>query len=322
MLSSEKRADFLSSPRDGKEGETEEPPPAASLVALPRGGARRRLLAQIAEAGTAKDVAAEPPPPAVAAEEPAAEDSVLVSKGGASASGFRPWYWSYERDGGPPVSDSAASMTPYPAGAPSSVSPLDPVSAPATSAPEPRRARRLALIAGGSALALIAGAGIFILRPLLSPPAPAPAAPALAVAVPPAAPALAVAAPPPVPVASAPPPVAAPPPAAAAPKPAPAPKPVVSQAEMDELMARGQQMLATGDIVAARLFFERAAEAGNAAAATAAGKTYDPFFIADTHARGIRGDPVAAARWYRQASAGGDHEADALMKRLMANYAG
>ncbi len=76
------------------------------------------------------------------------------------------------------------------------------------------------------------------------------------------------------------------------------------------------------DIAAARLFYERAAEGGSAAASRQVGKTYDPLFLANAQARGIRGDPVAAARWYRKASAGGDKEADALMKRLIAAYAG
>ena len=69
-------------------------------------------------------------------------------------------------------------------------------------------------------------------------------------------------------------------------------------------------------------FFERAAEQGNAAAATAAGKTYDPLYLEEAHVRGIRGDPVAAARWYRRASAAGDKEADLRMQKLIARYAG
>ncbi|HZB90709.1 MAG TPA: hypothetical protein VE397_04655, partial [Stellaceae bacterium] len=92
-------------------------------------------------------------------------------------------------------------------------------------------------------------------------------------------------------------------------------------ADLVELMARGDQLLATGDMVAARLFYERAAEHGSAAAARQAGKTYDPLFLAESNARGLRGDPVAAARWYRKASAGGDREADQLMARLMAKFA-
>lgn len=88
------------------------------------------------------------------------------------------------------------------------------------------------------------------------------------------------------------------------------------------MLARGDQLLATGDIAAARLFYERAAEQGSAPAATAAGKTYDPLFLEEVHARGIRGDVVRAAQWYRKASAAGDKQADIRMERLMARYGG
>jgi hypothetical protein len=308
MLSSEKRAGLEAGARGGKEIEAGEdggagPAPAASLVALPSGGARRRRLASITGAGVVgRETSQEPS--AAEADEIATGEPVLFSKGDASASGFRPWYWSYERDGGPAASDSAASVTPFPASAPSPVSPPDPVSAPATSTltSPSRGAPSPVLLAAFGALAVAAGASVFFLAHL---PKPVAAPPHLAVVASP---------PPPAPVASV--------PAAPAAVPEPAPGPAVTPPEMAELVARGSQMLAIGDIAAARQFFERAAEAGNAAAATAAGKTYDPFFLAETHARGIRGDPVAAARWYRQASAGGDHEADALMKRLMERYAG
>src|SRR5262249_37573873 len=92
--------------------------------------------------------------------------------------------------------------------------------------------------------------------------------------------------------------------------------------EIQELVSRGTQLLGTGDIAAARVFFERAAEQGSSAAATAAGKTYDPLYLEEAHVRGIRGAPVAAAKWYRGASAAGDKEADLRMKKLIARYAG
>jgi hypothetical protein len=307
------------------------PAPTASLFALPGGGARQRLLAAARRpsdmapgepaAGAAGREAANQPA-AASEQESASRDSLLYSKGDASASGFRPWYWSYERDGGPPPSDSAGTTTRLPAGAPASVSPPDPVSAPATSSEPPRRAVSLpmALLAGFSALALGAGATLFVLSR-----APPPhEAPALALVAPPPEPAplpqkpidTALPAPP------APPPEAAPPPPPEPPKPAAAPPAVLAQQEIATLMARGDQLLATGDVAGARLFYERAAEGGSAPAATAAGKTYDPLFLAEANARFVRGDPVAAARWYRKASAGGDKEADGLMQRLMTKYAG
>lgn len=96
------------------------------------------------------------------------------------------------------------------------------------------------------------------------------------------------------------------------PPPAPAPQspgPAVSPALVQMLLRRGDEMLAIGDLSAARLLYERAAAAGNARAATAAGKTYDPEFLARTGARGIQPAPDKAAEWYRRGAALGDPEA-------------
>lgn len=81
---------------------------------------------------------------------------------------------------------------------------------------------------------------------------------------------------------------------------------------MAALLKRGDQSLGLGDIAAARLLFQRAAEAGSAAAATSLGKTYDPNFIAP----GSKPDPARAVTWYRTAAALGDPHAADLMQRL------
>jgi type II secretory pathway predicted ATPase ExeA len=73
---------------------------------------------------------------------------------------------------------------------------------------------------------------------------------------------------------------------------------------MAALIKRGNESLDLGDVAAARLLFQRAAEAGNAAAATALGKTYDPR------------EPRKAAEWYAKAVSLGDSEAAGLLKRL------
>lgn len=78
------------------------------------------------------------------------------------------------------------------------------------------------------------------------------------------------------------------------------------------LMKRGEQSLALGDIAAARLLFERATVAGDAAAATALGKTYDPNFVA----LGGKPDAAIAAAWYRKAIALGNPRAATLIQRL------
>ncbi|NKE44959.1 hypothetical protein HB662_09225 [Roseomonas frigidaquae] len=68
------------------------------------------------------------------------------------------------------------------------------------------------------------------------------------------------------------------------------------------LIARGDEMLARGDISAARLLYTRAASAGSAAAATAMGRSFDPAVLGELGARGIRPDPEQAAYWYRRAT--------------------
>ena len=85
--------------------------------------------------------------------------------------------------------------------------------------------------------------------------------------------------------------VEAPTPAAKSPQPAPG--------EVALLLSRGDQMLKLGDIATARLFYEQAAEFGVARAAIAAGRTYDPEYLASIQADGITGDRATAAKRYR-----------------------
>jgi TPR repeat protein len=68
-------------------------------------------------------------------------------------------------------------------------------------------------------------------------------------------------------------------------------------------------MMAVGDVSAARLLYERAAQAGSGEAAADAGKTYDPSVLFLIGAVGIQPDRSAAARWYRRAIALGDQNA-------------
>jgi hypothetical protein len=82
------------------------------------------------------------------------------------------------------------------------------------------------------------------------------------------------------------------------------------------LLRRGDEQLATGDIAAARLFFERAAAEGSARGATSVGKTWDPGFLRERGVRGTRGDAGTAAQWYRKGAALGDAEADMRLGRL------
>jgi hypothetical protein len=79
------------------------------------------------------------------------------------------------------------------------------------------------------------------------------------------------------------------------------------------LLSRGERMLAVGDIFAGRLLFERAAALGSARATTAAGKTYDPDFLASTGSGSVIPDRTAAVSWYLKAAALGDPEASRLL---------
>jgi TPR repeat protein len=77
-------------------------------------------------------------------------------------------------------------------------------------------------------------------------------------------------------------------------------------------------MLALGDIVAARLLYERAATLGSAQAATAIGKTYDPGFLTTMGAAGTAANPDLAANWYRKAARLGDPEATRRLATMTA----
>jgi TPR repeat protein len=82
------------------------------------------------------------------------------------------------------------------------------------------------------------------------------------------------------------------------------------------LLARGDAMLALGDLAVARLFYARAASLGSARAATSLGRTYDPEFLASIHATGITPDRAAASDWYRKGAALGDRDGAARLARL------
>jgi len=91
---------------------------------------------------------------------------------------------------------------------------------------------------------------------------------------------------------------------------------------MQALLQRGDHFLALGDIVSARLSYERAAEGGSSEAATGMARTFDPQFLKQIGAVGIRGDKIKAVYWYRRASEGGDGAATERLNSLLADDSG
>lgn len=224
-------------------------------------------------------------------------ETLLFSKGAASAAGFRPSYWSYER---PPQQTQAPGADPQ--ALPLAAPPPSPIAHHTT-----KQTVQWAVIAFGCLAVLISA------RPLFFGHAPSPLKP---VAVAPAPPAAAPVSAPPQAVAAKPAPGSAVSPAAS-----PAPsneKVLVRHLENDNLLSRGNAYLTTGDIVSARLFYERAATAGDGRAALALAETYDPGFLHRLGVLGVRGDLVRAMRWYERARDLGETGAAAALLRLQA----
>ncbi len=92
--------------------------------------------------------------------------------------------------------------------------------------------------------------------------------------------------------------------------------PHLSATEIAALVARGDAFLSAGDIASARLFYERAADGGDSAAALRLGATFDPNFLGRVGVRGDPGDPARAAFWYRRARDLGDAAAAERLKNL------
>jgi hypothetical protein len=106
---------------------------------------------------------------------------------------------------------------------------------------------------------------------------------------------------------------AVPPSTAASSQPRP---PALDADEITLLLKQGQDFIAAGDFVTARVVLRRAAEAGAAAAALALGQTYDPKALAKMRARGVVPDAAEARRWYETAQRLGSGDAAQRLERL------
>jgi hypothetical protein len=82
------------------------------------------------------------------------------------------------------------------------------------------------------------------------------------------------------------------------------------------LMQQGEQFVASGDLVAARLVYRRAAESGNAAAALALGATFDPVVLAKIGVKGMGADIEKARSWYEKAKEFGSPDAPRRLEML------
>jgi TPR repeat protein len=79
---------------------------------------------------------------------------------------------------------------------------------------------------------------------------------------------------------------------------------------------RGEDVLAVGDFVSARVLFQRAAEAGGAQAALMLAATYDPKVVDRFRADGLAADIAKAQLWYEKAKALGSREAARRLQLL------
>ena len=70
------------------------------------------------------------------------------------------------------------------------------------------------------------------------------------------------------------------------------------------------------DVTSARLFYERAAQAGDGQAALRMGMTFDPVFLERSGIRGAQGDLARAISWYNRAAALGNNTAEELKSIL------
>jgi hypothetical protein len=111
-------------------------------------------------------------------------------------------------------------------------------------------------------------------------------------------------------------PTALPPPATVRPSPSAPPAAQLSQEQIATLLERGNELMRSGDLAAARVVFRRAAESKDATAALALGSTYDPAFLRQLKAFGFAPDIEMALGWYEKAKTFGSQEADRRIQRL------
>ena len=94
---------------------------------------------------------------------------------------------------------------------------------------------------------------------------------------------------------------------------------ITRQMDRDELaflVRRGESFISSGDLAAARLMLQRAAEAGDVHAALALASTFDPNTIQKLGIQGLAADEAMARLWYERAAQFGSPEAPRRLQQL------
>ncbi|HEY7247374.1 MAG TPA: hypothetical protein VH678_26175 [Xanthobacteraceae bacterium] len=92
--------------------------------------------------------------------------------------------------------------------------------------------------------------------------------------------------------------------------------PALQPEDIDVLIAQGERFMNDGDIVTARMIFERAAKANNATAALALAAAYDPIVLSKLGALGVDTDVEKARWWYQKAQSLGSAQAVERLRAL------
>ncbi|HEU0061827.1 MAG TPA: hypothetical protein VFR19_18230 [Hyphomicrobiaceae bacterium] len=93
----------------------------------------------------------------------------------------------------------------------------------------------------------------------------------------------------------------------------------LSQDRLEHFVTQGDRHLVDGNVVVARQYYLRAAQAGMARAALRLAETYDPIELRRLNVQGLMPDVAEAKRWYERAVALGDAGAQVKLGRLSGN---
>jgi hypothetical protein len=90
----------------------------------------------------------------------------------------------------------------------------------------------------------------------------------------------------------------------------------VSPQQEEMMMGRATALLASKDIMSARLVLEHLGTNGSAKGALAMGKTFDPAYLQSMDVAGVKPDVAKARQWYKRAADLGETEASARLNAL------